>query len=82
MRLRRLTVWSTGVGYGEADGVAVGMMPVGDVDELVAQPQAQTRAGVGAVEGVGWEEPDKRVAGSGPGVGHGDGDPARLRPQP
>jgi hypothetical protein len=44
--LPRQSLWSTvsavdGADCGEADGVAVGMVPVGDVDELVTQPQAE-----------------------------------------
>ena len=70
------------MGCGEADGVAVGVAAVGDVDELVAQPQAEAGTWTGAVQGAGWEESDKRVSGAGPAVGHGDGDPVGLRPQP
>ena len=81
--LRRSSVVGAvdGVGCGEADGVAIAVMAVGDVDELVAQPQAEAGPGAGAVQGARWKESDKRVAGPGPGVGHGDGHPLGLPPQ-
>jgi hypothetical protein len=51
--LRRSSVVGAvdGVGCGEADGVAIAVMAVGDVDELVAQPQAEAGPGAGAVQG-------------------------------
>ena len=71
---------------GEPDGVAVGVAAVGDLDELVAHPQPEAGAmviavaGVSVVDGVGWEEADEGIGRAGPGVGHGDGDPAALGP--
>ena len=64
-----------GPGRGHADGVAAGVAAVSDVDQLVADPQAEPGL-VGLLVGVaGGQQADEGVGRSVTGVGDGTTDP-------